>query len=109
MNAFTHIFERVCYENKIEHRKTKVKHPWTNGQVETMNRALKEATVHTFSYATHKELKEHLHAYLMTYNFAKRLKTLKEKSPWQFILNQWSVNPQYFISHPHHFIVGLNT
>ncbi len=30
-NAFTHIFERVCNENKIEHRKTKIKHPWTNG------------------------------------------------------------------------------
>jgi IS30 family transposase len=33
-HAFTHIFDRVCSENGIEHRLTKVRHPWTNGQVE---------------------------------------------------------------------------
>ncbi|GAA4488802.1 hypothetical protein GCM10023157_37300 [Gluconacetobacter asukensis] len=27
--AFHHIFDRVCDENDIEHRLTKVKHPWT--------------------------------------------------------------------------------
>ena len=36
-HAFHHIFDRVCKENGIEHRLTKVKHPWTNGQVERMN------------------------------------------------------------------------
>lgn len=30
--AFRHIFDRVCGEHGIEHRLTKVKHPWTNGQ-----------------------------------------------------------------------------
>ncbi|BBB12143.1 integrase [Sphingopyxis sp. FD7] len=30
--AFHHIFDRVCDEHGIEHRLTKVKHPWTNGQ-----------------------------------------------------------------------------
>ena len=67
-NAFTHIFERICNENNIEHRKTKIKHPWTNGQVERMNRTLKEATVNNFHYTSHDELKRHLHAYLMAYN-----------------------------------------
>ena len=28
--AFEHIFNRVCRENSIEHRLTKLKHPWTN-------------------------------------------------------------------------------
>lgn len=106
--AFVHIFERVCNENKIEHRKTKVKHPWTNGQVERMNRTLKEATVNNFYYASHDELKQHLHAYLMAYNFAKRLKAIKGNSPWQFILNQWTIHPEYFSINPNHFLVGLN-
>ena len=70
-NAFTHIFERVCNENQLEHRKTKIKHPWTNGQVERINRTLKEATVNNFHHASHDKLKQYLHAYLMTYNFAK--------------------------------------
>jgi len=34
--ASEHIFDRVCTECGIEHRLTKVKHPWTNGQVERM-------------------------------------------------------------------------
>ena len=42
--AFTHIFDRVCFQHGIEHRLTKPNHPWTNGQVERMNRTLKEAT-----------------------------------------------------------------
>ena len=108
-NAFTHIFERVCNENKIEHRKTKIKHPWTNGQVERMNRTLKEATVNNFHYASHHELKQHLHAYLMAYNFAKRLKAIKGNTPCQFILNQWTTHPEYFILNPNHSLTGLNT
>ena len=106
--AFVHIFDRICIENDIEHRKTKVKHPWTNGQVERMNRTLKEATVGTFTYASHEQLKEHLHAYLMAYNFAKRLKSLKGSTPWQFILNNWTLHPEYYIINPHHFLLGLN-
>jgi transposase-like protein len=47
-HAFAHIFDRVCSENGIEHRLIKVRHPWTNGQVERMNRAIKEATVKRF-------------------------------------------------------------
>jgi len=108
-NAFTHIFEGVCNENKIEHRKTKIKHPWTNGQVERMNRTLKEATVNNFHYASHDELKLHLHSYLMAYNFAKRLKAIKGSTPWQFVLNQWKCHPEYFILNPNHFLLGLNT
>jgi hypothetical protein len=42
-----------------------------------MNRTLKEATVKRFYYQTHQQLKEHMQTFLMTYNFAKRLKTLR--------------------------------
>jgi transposase-like protein len=52
-NAFTHIFERVYNEHQIEHKKIKIKYPWTNGQVEPMNRTLKEATVNNLHYASH--------------------------------------------------------
>jgi hypothetical protein len=39
------MFDMLYQENGIEHRLTKIKHPWTNGQVERMNRTIKEATV----------------------------------------------------------------
>ncbi|MBL3284838.1 IS481 family transposase domain protein [Rickettsiales endosymbiont of Paramecium tredecaurelia] len=73
------------------------------------NRTLKEATVNNFHYVSHDELKQHLHAYLMAYNFAKRLKAIKGKTPWQFILNHWTIHPEYFILNPNHFLLGLNS
>ncbi|HRW60434.1 MAG TPA: IS481 family transposase, partial [Defluviicoccus sp.] len=38
-------FDMICEANGIEHRLTKPNHPWTNGQVERMNRTIKDATV----------------------------------------------------------------
>ena len=35
-----HMFDMLCDANGIEHRLTKPDHPWTNGQVERMNRTL---------------------------------------------------------------------
>jgi hypothetical protein len=61
--AFCHIFDRVCHEHSIDHRLTNTNHPWTNGQVERMNRTLKEATVRKYHYQSHQHLKEHLYAF----------------------------------------------
>lgn len=41
---FRHAFELACAQNDIDHRLTKPKHPWTNGQVERMNRTIEDAT-----------------------------------------------------------------
>ena len=43
-----HRFDQICNQHGIEHRLTKVNHPWTNGQVERMNRTIKEATIKRF-------------------------------------------------------------
>ena len=56
----THMFDMRCEENGIEHRLTKVKHPWTNGQVERMNRTIKDATVRRYHYDTHQQLETNL-------------------------------------------------
>ena len=106
--AFMTPFDRVCLKHDIEHRLTKVKHPWTNGQVERMNRTIKEATVGRYHYGSHDELKKHLHAFLMAHNLASRLKTLKGKSPYDFIRAMWTSEPERFIIDPNHFTMGLN-
>jgi hypothetical protein len=46
-----------------------------------MNRTLKEATVRAFHDASTEELKRHLQAFLLAYNCARRLKTLRGKTP----------------------------
>jgi transposase InsO family protein len=104
-----HIFDRVCRENGIDHRLTKPAHPWTNGQVERMNRTLKDATVKRYHYQTHEHLKRHLYDFLNAYNFAKRLKTLKGFTPYQFIIACWQKEPERFSINPHHHMTGLNT
>ena len=53
-----------------------------------MNRTIKDATVRTFHYASAEELKQHLHAFLLAYNCARRLKTLKGSTPYGFICRQ---------------------
>ena len=105
----THMFDRRCREHGIEHRLTKPNHPWTNGQVERMNRTLKEATVRRYHYETHDQLREHLGAFLAAYNFAKRLKTLKGLTPYEYICKRWTENPDQFRLNPIHHKLGLNT
>jgi transposase InsO family protein len=107
--AFQHIFDRICQEHSIDHRLTKTNHPWTNSQVERMNRTLKDATVKKYHYQTHQHLKEHLYTFLMAYNFAKRLKTLKGLTPSEYICQCWQKEPEHFIRNPYHHTLGLNT
>ena len=104
-----HPFDRVCWLHSIEHRLTKPNHPWTNGQVERMNRTLKDATVHRYFYQSHEQLRNHLDAFVAAYNFAKRLKTLHGLSPYEFIVKSWTQNPQLFHSDPSQLNLGLYT
>src|SRR6202049_4326773 len=88
-----HRFDQICRANGIEHRLTKPNHPWTNGQVERMNRTLKEATVKRYYYETHDQLRGHLADFLTAYNFGRRLKTLKGISPYEYICRLWAKEP----------------
>jgi len=103
-----HAFELMCARNDIDHRLTKPNHPWTNGQVQRMNRTIKEATVRVYHYATHAQLQEHLACFIEAYNFAKRLKTLAGQTVHQFLCSCWQKQPQYFFSDPRHLSLGLN-
>ena len=107
--AFEHIFDRVCREHQIEHRLTKIKHPWTNGQVERMNRTIKDATVKRFHSDDHDQLRNHLANFVSAYNFGRRLKTLKGLTPYEFICKQWTIEPERFTLNPIHQMPGLNT
>lgn len=101
----THMFDMRCEENGIEHRLTKIKHPWTNGQVERMNRTIKEATVKRYHDDSHQQLQAHLHDFINAYNYGRRLKTL---TPFEYIGNIWTQEPERFTVNPTHHMLGLN-
>ena len=116
-------FDMICEANGIEHRLTKPNHPWseedqgtvqwtvtpTNGQVERMNRTIKDATTKRYHYDGHEQLHAHLELFLDAYNHARRLKTLKGLTPAQFIWKEWQSNPELFHKEPCHLTAGLNT
>ena len=93
----------------MEHRLTEPACPWTNGQVERMNRTIKEATVQRDHYQTTVELNQHLRAFLLAYNHAKRLKTLRELTLHEFVCAQWQKNPPISTRDPTHLTLGLYT
>lgn len=102
-----HRFDRICRKYSVEHRLTKPAHPWTNGQVERMNRTINEATVQRYHYQTTDELNEHLQAFLLAYNHAKCLKTLRWLTPLEFVCTQWQMYPTIFTRDPAHLTLGL--
>jgi len=102
-------FDMICEANAIKHRLTKPNHPWTNGQVERMNRTIKDATTKRYHYDDHEQLRRHLELFLDAYNHARRLKTLKGLTPAHFIWKEWQARPEVFHEEPCHLIAGLNT
>jgi transposase InsO family protein len=105
---WAHAFELACARNEIDHRTTKVKHPWTNGQVERMNRTIKDATVRRFYYESREQLRRHLTDFISAYNFGRRLKTLKGLTPYEFICKAWTSKPECFSINPLQQMPGLN-
>jgi transposase InsO family protein len=104
-----HVFDRVCDAHGIRHRLTKPYHPWTNGQAERMNRTVKEATITVFHYPDLEALQAHVLAFVTAHNFAKHLKALRWRTPFQAICDAWKTDPSDFKINPHHLIPGPHT
>ena len=98
-------FTKLCFENKIDHRQTLSYHPWTNGQVERINRTIKEATIKKYYYKNHEKLQNHLNTFLNAYNYAQPLKVLKGSTPYEKVLlylnsldDKSKINPMHLSS-----------
>jgi len=101
-----HPFEEIC---RAAPSTAQPNHPWTNGQVEPMSRALKEATVERYYYATNDQARSHVADFVTAYNFGRRLETLKGLSPYEYICGIWAKEPNRFTVDPIRQMPGLNT
>ncbi len=98
----------ICHANGIEHRLTRPNHPWTNGQVERMNRTIKDATVKRYHDDNHDQLRTHPADFMAAYNFARRLKTLNGRTPYEYICKIRTSEPDTFNGNPIYKMTGLN-
>ncbi len=102
----------ICYSvcpTAAPRRLTKPNHPWTNGQVERMNRTIMYATVKRFHSDSHDQLRTHFADFMAVYNFARRRKTLGGLMPYECICKIWTSEPDRFIIDRFHQMPGLNT
>lgn len=84
-SLLTHAFEFECTRHDIDHRLTKTNHPWTNRQVECMNRIIKEAAVKAYIINSLDPICATPSSFFDDCSFAKHLKSLVGLSPFQFI------------------------
>jgi hypothetical protein len=76
-----HMFGMQCRVNGIWHGSTQANHAWTDGQVERMNRTIREAAVKRFHYDSRDQLRRSLDV-LTAYNLPRRLKRLRSLMPY---------------------------
>lgn len=103
-----HPFTQKCLDQGIKHKLTQFFSPQTNGQVERMNKTLKDATIKMFQYDTIEQFKLNLHDFLNYYNCYKKLSAIGRKSPYDFIREKYKLNPKIFNKNPDHHCVGLD-
>ena len=99
----------IAWSSGIEHRLTKPNHPSTNGQVERLNRTIKDAIVKRFHYDDHEQLRTHLANFMNAYNFARRLKALNGLTPYEHTCKIWKSEPDRVILNPIQQMPGLTT
>ncbi len=74
-----------------------------------MNRTIKDATVKRYHSHTNQQLAGHLQLFIEAYNHARRLKTLRGLTPYEYVARIWTENPSTFKADPYRLTAGLNT
>jgi len=98
------LFEAICSIAGIEHRKTKVKHPWTNGMAERMVRTAKENTIKVTRYQNVSEAIQDFKRFQSYHNHSRKLKMLQNRTPYEKMIEWYEKKPELFIYHPANMI-----
>lgn len=92
-----HPFTGLCRTNRIEHRRIKFRHPWTNGMIERFNGKIKKNVLRKYLFEDVDDLKEKLTGYINDYNFTIRLKGLGYKSPSDYLKTNFNHSVQRIV------------
>lgn len=86
---FAKQFTQACQKLGIKHKRTKVKHPWTNGQVETTIKQIKQETIWKNYYPDYQALANNLIAWVNNYNLITKLRSIGDLTPVQKVLQYY--------------------
>lgn len=92
-----HPFTKLCRADRIEHRRIKFRHPWTNGMVERFNGKIKKNVLKKYLFSNVDDLKEKLTEYINDYNFTIRLKGLGYKTPIDYLKTNFNYTIQRIV------------
>lgn len=98
------LFEIICELAGIDHRKTKVCHPWTNGMAERMVRTVKEHTVKLERYDSQESMIVAVYHFQDIHNFQRRLKALNFKTPYEITMEWFIKEPKLFFKNPNELL-----
>ena len=98
-------FGRVCAQLGIEHRRASTLHPWSRNRSARIRRMLAD----DITFASESYLATLVEGLVRTYNFQRRLKTLRGKTPYEFLCDSWARDPDRFLRNPHHELAGLES
>lgn len=92
-----HPFTKLCRDNRIQHRRIKFRHPWTNGMAERFNGKIKKNVLKKYLFNDVEDLKEKLAHYVNDYNFTIRLKGLQYKTPADYLKTNFNYSVQRIV------------
>lgn len=98
------LFELICELAGITHRKTKVRHPWTNGMAERMVRTVKEHTTKLETYDSQESMIMSIIHFQDAHNFQRKLKALNFKTPFQATMEWYIKEPKLFLKNPNELL-----
>ena len=94
------LFDLICEWMEIKHKTIKPYHPWTNGQAEIMIRITKDHTIKVHHYQNISEAIKDVKRFQDTWNYYKKLKVLKGKTPYEICCKWFKKKPEIFLRNP---------
>jgi transposase len=104
----SHPFIQACLERHILHDVLPPDQPWNIGQIGSVKSAASAAIDVQVHYPGHNDLQEHFLAFFKTYNFSRRLKTLRGLTPFEFVCQRYMETPIQFHASPQKYRRALS-
>lgn len=103
-----HPFGLACRERQINHELLPPDRSWSIDRIDTAPPPFRGSPGPDAGYESHDDLREHFLAFFETYNFERRLKTLRGLTPFEFVCQCWEQKPGDFHHDPHSYGRMLN-